>query len=425
MLLKMYKWLFVLLAPFVKIYFYARCLYGKDKVESVGNRFGSANIKRPNGKLIWIHAASIGEATSALTFINYMKEKFPEVNVLLTTVTVTSANVVAPRIAKIKNCWHQFIVADNPFWIRKFLDHWQADAAFFLESEIWPNTIEALHERKIPVVLLNARLSPKSFKHWSFFRESFRSVLKKFSCILVQSEIDLKRFVFFVKDNVKRIDNLKYANALLLCNNQLLNLFKKACIDKKIFVAASTHAKEEEVIIESHKKLRQMFDLITIIIPRHTSRVKEVCDLFRKHKISFSLRSDVNATSKGNSEIFCVDTFGEVGTFLKLADICFVGGSLVPIGGHNIYEPVAFGKPVLHGPFMDNAIGVRDFLKEQQVAFEVKNSDDIYKTCSQFFSNSKKLNKISKLAKNITKNESLNQIDRELNVLGIEKVLHQ
>jgi 3-deoxy-D-manno-octulosonic-acid transferase len=417
---KLYRALSIVIAPFLKIYFYSRCLYGKDRIESVKNHFGVATAKRCSGKLIWVHAASVGESLAALTFIKDLKERFKDVNILLTTITVTSADVLASKITSISNCCHQFSVADNPSWIKKFLDHWNVDVAIFLESEIWPNTIHMLHDRRIPAFLLSARLSPRSFQRWKSLKSFFTSVLKKFNCILAQSEVDRERYAFFSPRNTKRIDNLKYANAVLPCNETLLNRFEKLCFNKKVLVAASTHEKEEDMIIEAHKKLKNSFDLVTIIIPRHTTRVKNVCALLKKHNLIFSLRSEIIDDSQTESEIFCIDTFGEVGTFFRLADLCFVGGSLIPVGGHNIYEPVALGKPVLHGPFMDNALEVRDFLHEKNVAFEVKDVDEIVKTCTDFLSNEKKLRAVSKLATSVCRNKSLKQINE---IMQLEKFL--
>lgn len=417
MLIKLYRALFSIFSPFLRVYFYARCLYGKDKIESVKNHFGIATVARPQGKLIWIHAASIGESTSALTFINHIKKQSPDLNILITTITVTSAEILQPKIAKIPNCFHQFVVADNPSWIKKFMDYWKMDAAVFLESEIWPNIISEIHQRSIPLFLLNARLSPRSFKRWSYFKNTFGQILRKFTCILAQSDIDCERYAYFSLENTKRIDNLKHANAVLACNEELLATFKKICAGKIIFTAASTHEKEEDVILEAYKKLRKKYDIVTIIIPRHLTRVKRVCEIIKNHGCSFALRSETDENSK--CEIYCVDTFGEVGTFFRLADICFVGGSLVEVGGHNIYEPVALGKPVLFGPHMENALEVRDFLKEKGVGFEVNSSDDICDIFEQLLARDT-LKNIRERALSITKNNSLNQIDE---IIQLQKIL--
>lgn len=418
---KLYRMLFSVLSPFFRIYFYARCLYGKDRRENVKNHFGEATIARPIGKLMWVHAASIGESTSALTFIDHVKKQFPKLNILITTITVTSAEILRPKIAKIPNCFHQFIVADNPSWVQRFLNHWKVDVAVFLESEIWPNIISELDERSVPFFLLNARLSPKSFRRWSYFKNFFSGILRKFKCIMAQSEIDYQRYSSFFPENTKRIDNLKYANAVLPCNNVLLETFQKICSGKIVFVAASTHEKEEDVIIRAHNRLKTKFDIVTIIIPRHLTRVKRVCEVLEQHNCTYSLRSTINSGKKGaQCDVYCIDSFGEVGTFYRLADICFVGGSLVAVGGHNIYEPVALGKPVLHGPHMENALEVRDFLDEKGVAFEVQNSDDICNVFEKLISGNR-LSDLRKRALSIAKNDSLRQIGEIMKLAEILK----
>ena len=413
----LYKILSCLLSPFIRIYFYSRCMYGKDRWEDVQNHFGQPNKPRPGGELIWIHAVSIGESTAALTYIKHLKKKNPLLNILLTTTTVTSAKILESKLKNIDGCIHQFSVADNPVWVRKFLDYWKPKQAFFLESEIWPNTVNELCKRKIPLFLLNARLSERSFKRWSYLKEFFSSILKKFTGILSQSELDEQRFKFFSNQNVFRIDNLKYANPPLPCNDELFSQLKKICENKKVLVAASTHKGEEEEILKAHQLLREKFDLITIIIPRHLTRIPEVIKLFEKYNLKYLLRSKISSEfSKSEfpkiaADIVCIDTFGEVGTCFRTADVTFVGGSLVPIGGHNIYEPIVFGKPVLFGPHMGNALEVRNLILKNQVGFEVKSFEDIASHCRNLFSDSEALKKIETRTKALTHNESLQQID--------------
>lgn len=406
---KLYKTLSYLLSPLLKLYFYSRCLYGKDNWEDVRNHFGQPNKIRPDGELIWIHAVSIGESTAALTYIQHLKKNFKNLNILLTTTTVTSAKILESKLKNIDGCIHQFSVTDNPRWIRKFLDYWKPKKVFFLESEIWPNTVDELYKRNIPLFLLNARLSPRSFKRWSHLKEFFSSVLKKFTGILAQSDLDEKRFRFFSDQNVFKIDNLKYANSPLPCNDELLLKLKEICKNKKVLVAASTHAGEEEEILKACIKLKKEFDLIAVIIPRHLNRISEITKLFDKYHLTYQLRSQL---SPAVTDIILIDTFGEVGTCFRLADVTFVGGSLVPVGGHNIYEPVVFGKPVLFGPHMDNALEVKDLVLKNQVGFKVKSSEDIASHCRDFFFHPEILKKIESKTKTLTHNESLQQIDK-------------
>lgn len=419
----LYKGLFALISLLLKGYFYARCRTGKDESEHVRNHFGEATLERPEGRLMWVHAVSIGESTAALTFINHVKEQFPNLNVLITTITTTSAGILRPKIAKIPRCYHQFGVADNPAWVRKFLEHWRPDVAVFLESEIWPNTVDELHRRGIPTFLLNARLSQRSFERWKLVKGFLGEVLQNFTGILVQSEADREKYSFFSPRNTKVIDNLKYANPVLPCNEDLLEKIREMCRGKAVFVAASTHEGEEEIILEAHKKLREKYDLVTVIIPRHLTRVKRVCEIIEKHGERFLLRSKIGTEDDflDKIDIVVVDTFGEVGTFFRIADICFVGGSLVPIGGHNLYEPVALGKPVLHGIHTENCQEIKEMLTSARVAFEVKNVEEIYEVCNCLLSRRDELGQIYERCLDTTKNDALNQIDAAMQLGDILK----
>lgn len=407
-MISFYRWLSILATPFLYLYFYVRCYLGKDEWDSVKNHFGINSAERRVGRYIWIHAVSIGESTSALTYIKHLSKTHPEINVLLTTMTVTSANILKDKLKNFPNCTHQFVVADNPLWIKKFLDYWNVETAIFLESEIWPNILQELHNRNIPIYLLNARLSEKSFNRWGLFKKSFSRLLNLLTKILAQSDLDKARFDFFQMGNVVRIDNLKYANDPLPGNDDLLKRLKKLYKGKKVFVAASTHAGEEEILLDAYQELKKKFDLVLVIVPRHLDRVCEIVNLIHRNGENCTLRSEISGASADN--ILCVDSFGEVGTFFRFADVTFVGGSLVPIGGHNIYEPVVLGKPVLFGPHMENALEVADMLTRKSVAFEVKNCSDIVKHCAEFFSDQHLLEKIKKLSA-ATSNKALAQID--------------
>lgn len=406
-----YKNLSKIIAPLLKVYFYLRCVLGKDEKSSVMNHFGKATIERPAGKMIWVHAASIGEASSAITYIKHYRSKHPDTQVLLTTITLTSANLLRNKIAAIPGCYHQFVVADVPNWIDNFLKYWNFDMAIFLESEIWPNIIHALNDRKIPIYLLNARLSDRSFRKWRLVKRMMTALLSRFKGILAQSKLDAERFSFFYKDNVLQIDNLKYANEPLLCDENLFEVFKSFCAGRNIFVAASTHSGEEEIILRAHKMMNSVVPVTTIIIPRHVERIHEICNICDKLNLRYTLRSDATRGCLANSDIFVVDTYGELGTFYRLSQVTFVGGSLVPIGGHNIFEPVLLERPVLHGPYMDNFKQITEILHQCGVAHEIKNENDIFDLCVEYFQNPSKRQNIVDLVKKCARNKALEQID--------------
>lgn len=406
---KLYRWMSIIFSPFIKLYFHYRCMIGKEEKKSIENRFGIATSSRPAGNIVWIHAASVGESTSALSYIKHITGMHPNWNVLLTTVTLTSANLLKDK--KFDQLVHQFIVADVPNWINKFLDYWNPQKAIFLESEIWPNIVHELTKKNIPTYLINARLSDTSVKRWRFAKTSFAKLLQQYEKIMAQSQNDVEKFSSFYSDNVMKMDNLKFANELLPYDEKLLQAFKSLCFGKFVFVATSTHEGEDEIILTAHKQLSKRFPLTTIIIPRHTKRVNTILSLCESMGLTCVKRSQLVTGTIKSSEIFCVDTYGEVGTFYRLAHITFVGGSLVPIGGHNILEPVMLQKPVLHGPFMNSCQETVDWLHDAHAAFEVKNADDIITMCSFFFNDTKELHKFESTIASQVHCDALQQLD--------------
>ena len=404
-MLKFYRIISYLLAPFLRLFFYLRCYKGKDRIDDVVNHFGVATIARPSGRLLWVHAASVGESMSALTYIKHILSRHDDLHVLLTTVTVTSADIL--RSQKIPRCMHQFVVADNPIWVRRFLEYWRPDKAIFLESEIWINILEALRSRNVPTYLLNARLSDRSFARWQIVADSFGEILKNFTLILAQSQEDAERFRFFSPHNVEQIDNLKYANEPLACNNELKQKLEHFCKGKKVFVAASTHAGEEEIILAVHKALSAEYPIITILVPRHIDRIPTIIPLM--DGINYGLRSKIDQIVDP-VDFLLIDSFGELGTIYRLADVVFVGGSMVPIGGHNIYEPAILGKPVLHGIHMENFRDTVKLLRSENMAFEVVSILDIYDKCCEIFQDEN----IQKRAACLSQRNPLAQIDRHI-----------
>lgn len=407
-----YRLLSQIFSPLIKLYFYFRCFRGKDEKENVKNHFGYPTIARPEGKLIWIHAASIGEANSAMSYIKHFKENHPDTNVLLTTITLTSANMFREKIKEISGCYHQFVVADVPGWINRFLDYWQPSMVMFLESEIWPNLVNEIHRRNIPLYLVNARLSDKSFENWKRVEGFMHNILSMFNKILAQSRSDTEKFQYFGDDNVVQIDSLKYANSILPYDSGVLDTFRSFCTGRQIFVAISTHEGEEEFILRAHKLINKEIPITTIIIPRHTQRVSKIIELCSMLHLSCSVKSSAVKGHLIKSDIFIVDTYGEVGTFCRLAQITFVGGSLVNLGGHNILEPAALGKIVLHGPYMSNFSEIVENLYNLNAAYEVKNTEDIVRICLQLLKQPELLKKMSETLPDKVQNKSLEQIDK-------------
>ena len=379
-MLKLYRILWVIFYPIAKIIISIRIRLGKEDSIRFKEKFAEPTIQNNYKNIIWVHAVSIGEVLSAITFIErFKKDVSDDYTFLLTTVTTSSRDIVNKK--KLKNVIHQFAPLDHVPIARKFLSYWNPKFVVFIESEIWPNIIT---EIKTPIFLVNARLTEKSFKRWKLVNKMFSKIIPKFSMIFAQSKESCENFSYFIpkyiaKNNTNVIcaGNIKYSSAPLPVDENLFNIFQN---EKHKFVAVSTHSGEEEVILNAFKKIidkepnSQLF-----IIPRHPNRANEVFDLINKNGFSCVLRSTVTKSDDVNDSInvICVDSFGEVGTFFKLADIVFVGGSLINIGGHNIFEPVASGKPVMFGNYMFNFEEMKNFLVECKVGFETKNELEI------------------------------------------------
>jgi 3-deoxy-D-manno-octulosonic-acid transferase len=356
-----YRFLTVFIGPFyLKRHLKKRVKVGKEIKDRLQERQGFSSLERPEGHLIWVHAASVGESLSALRLIDKILQEKPTTKILVTTGTVTSAQLMKERLPS--NAFHQFLPFDVPQWVDKFLTHWRPDLALWVESELWPNWIQKVNKRKIPLVLINGRISDRSYKKWGIIHSFIRSLLEKFNLCLVQSTEHAHKFSNLGAKDVKVVGNLKFSSSLLPYAPDQLDHFLQKIKNRPLWLAASTHEGEEEIVARVHQNLKENFpDLLTIIVPRHPERGAEVANALSK---AFNIkRRSLDPFPDQETEIFIGDTLGELGLFYRLCDIVFVGGSLVPIGGHNMIEPAQLGCAVLHGPYMNNQ-------KEQETLFK-------------------------------------------------------
>jgi len=338
---KLYAILTILLAPIIRLYLQYRLYKGKEDAGRFRERLGYASKPRPAGKLTWFHCASVGESISVLPLI----ERLSDTNILITSGTVTSAKLLEKEIAKRdgKTIIHQYVPVDTIFAVKRFLKHWQPDLAVWVESELWPNLVL---QTKCPMLLLNGRMSEKSYQKWRKMRPFIKSLLGKFTLVLPQTEHE--KFAELGAKNVRYIGNLKYTAPPLSYDEKELAKLQTQIGDKKIWVAASTHKGEEEIIKQTHEFIRKSYsDTLTIIIPRHPNRRNEIMAIFP----DAGLRSE-NSSIK--SDVYIADTMGELGLFYSLSDIAFVGGSLIPHGGHNPLEPAKLHCAVITGKYVHN-----------------------------------------------------------------------
>ncbi len=334
-------------APFVSAYLHWRALKGHEEKARLSERKGRASLPRPPRSLLWVNAVSVGEAVAALTIIQSIIRKYPEVHVLLTTTTPSSATVIQKRLPK--NVFHQFCPVDTPQAVGRFLEYWQPDLAIWIESELWPNLMHETQERGIPTILLNGRMSEKSFSNWKLLKGLISPLLSRLVCCGVQSEKQASLFKTLGAKNVFDMGNVKLMMSPLEVDSKKYIALKKEIGMRSVWLAASTHPGEEEIILETHKILQKTTpDLLTILVPRHIERATLLKDLAKKEGLSSVLRSEELPFS--GAHIYIVDTLGELGLFYALSPIVLMGATLIPKGGHNPIEAAQLNTFVVHGP---------------------------------------------------------------------------
>ncbi len=347
--LVVYRGLATAAGPLLRVWLGRRRRRGKEDAGRLGERFGRASAPRPNGALVWIHAASVGEALSILPLIDRLRER-AGLRLLMTTGTVTSARLLAERLPA--GVIHQFAPLDRPGWVRAFLDHWRPGLALRVESELWPATLAALAARRVPAVLINARISPAAFRLWRRFPSAGRRLLAGFALCLAQSAGDATRLRRLGAGAVARPGNIKHAAPPLPADPARLAGLRAAAAGRRVWLAASTHPGEEEIAAGAHDALRRgRPDALLVVVPRHPERGPALARALAApgREIRLASRGDMLG-----GDITVADGLGELGLYYRLAEAAFVGGSLVPRGGQNPLEPARLGCAVIHGPHMEN-----------------------------------------------------------------------
>ncbi|NQV21674.1 MAG: 3-deoxy-D-manno-octulosonic acid transferase [Rhodospirillales bacterium] len=348
----MYRALTLVAGPAVSLYLDIRLKRGKEDPIRLGERFGYPGKLRPEGFLVWVHAASVGEAVSALPLIEKLKQDSPELELLMTTGTVSSARIMSERLPE--GVIHQFMPVDLLRAVERFLDHWKPDLALWIESEFWPSLVTATSARDVPMVLVNASLSDKSFRSWRRFPGMAGTLLAGFRASLAQSEAVAIRLSALGAGNVKSTGNLKYAAPPLPANAKAVAELEGSLNGRPRWFAASTHPGEEEIVARVHLALKQgLPDLITMIAPRHPDRGSSIARLLAGMGLEVARRSEGGVITS-STDIYLADTLGELGVLYRNTKISFMGGSFIPHGGQNPLEPARLGCAILHGPHMFN-----------------------------------------------------------------------
>ena len=347
-----YRCASALAAPLVHAWLAHRRRRGKEDSARFGERLGRPGLARPEGRLVWMHGVSVGESVSLLPLVDRLGEALPDVRVLITSSTVTSARLLRERLPA--GVLHQFAPVDRPQAVRRFAAHWRPDLALWVESELWPNLILETAGRGTPMLLVNARMSERSAARWRRAPHLSRPLLGAFACVLAQSEADAARFRALGAGNVAVRGNLKNDAPPLPADEAEVTALRQAVAGRPVLGAASTHEGEEEAVADAHAALSRRFPgLLTILAPRHPERADAVAALLEGRGLPTARRS-TGAAVGPETAVYLVDTLGELGLVYRLASVAFVGGSLAPHGGHNPLEPARLDCALVAGPHMEN-----------------------------------------------------------------------
>ncbi len=390
--------IFFLISPFILIF---RAINGKEDLKRILEKYCYYTKKKSNIS-VWFHGASVGEIMSVLPLINEFEKDKKIKKILLTSSTLSSASIIAKK--SFKKTTHIYYPFDIGFICNNFLNIWNPKIAIFVDSEVWPNMYKKINLKKIPLILINARITNKSFTRWQIFPSFAKDVFNKITIALPQNQETKKYLRVLGVKKIKYIGNLKYFKN---DKQSLKKNVKKYFKNRKVFCAASTHFNEEKIIGKLHLKLKKKFkNLITILIPRHINRSGKIMQELIKLKLIVDVRSN-GLKPSADCDVYIVNTYGEMSKFLKLSNVTFIGGSMVNHGGQNPLEAVRMGNYVMHGKKVDNFKEIYKELKKLKISSEVKKIEQMEKVFVKnhnYKTSNSKLNKINYLGTKIFEN---------------------
>jgi 3-deoxy-D-manno-octulosonic-acid transferase len=382
--LRAYRRLAQVATPLAPALISHRLKRGKEHPERWAERRGHPNRSRPEGLLVWAHGASVGEMLALLPLLERIRAR--GFGVLVTSGTVTSAEIAEQRLPP--GTIHQFAPLDMPLYIERFLNHWHPDLALFAESDLWPNLIIGVSRRSIPLILVNGRVSERSFARWRKAPATIAALLERFDLCLAQSTEDLERFDALGAPRVQLTGNLKLDAPAPSAGAQELTALQTAIGGRPVVGAASTHPGEETAVIEVHRWLRARFPaMLTILAPRHPERGTGIADIAAVAGLSSAIRSR-GLLPIGETDIYVVDTMGELGLLYRVAPIVFIGGSLIRHGGQNPIEAAKLGAAIMHGPHVWNFAEIYAALDEAHGAERVTDNASLAATVSAWLADS-------------------------------------
>ena len=407
-----YQFLIFVLIIFSPIIFLIRIIKKKEDLTRILEKLSFPSKNRKKGKLIWFHAASVGELMSIVPLVKSLESNKKIKTILITTSTLSSAKIF--KKLDFKKSIHQFFPIDFLYFSNRFIDYWKPEIAIFIDSEIWPSTFNVIKKNSIKLLLLNARITNRSFKKWTKIKHFANKIFSKIDIAYPQNN-ETKKFLKKLNvNNLKNLGNLKFTEINNKKDIKFEKKFMSQIHNRSIFCAASTHPNEEILIAKVHKLLKKRIDnLLTIIIPRHINRaltIKKEIDKLKLNTIIKSSRERILSCT----DIFIVDTYGESKKFYNISNIVFMGGSIVKHGGQNPIEPARFGLKIIHGPNISNFKDIYDFFGANKITFKIHGKNQLIKITKKFLNKkNKNILNLKKIGNIILKN-TLKELNYEI-----------
>ena len=401
----------IIVASPIIIFF--RLLKKKEDPIRFKEKFCFFSKKKLKGKLIWFHGASVGEILSVIPLIEKLEKNKNIKQILITSNTLSSSKILLN--SKFKKTIHQFFPIDTNYHSKKFLNYWKPSIAIFIDSEIWPNMISNINKKSISLMLLNARITKKSFKRWKKFVFFSKSMFQKFDICLSSNNESKKYLKFLGAKKIKYIGNLKFSQTEK-DEHFLNNNLKKFLLSRRVWCAASTHPTEETLCALAHKKLKKEYkNLLTIIIPRHINRTDQIINEMEKLNLKFHVHGSEKKIHK-DTDIYLVNSYGQTKSFFKLCKIVFLGGSIIKHGGQNPLEAARYGCKIIYGPNISNFYEIYKLLNKYKVSTKIIGLNQMINNIDRIFKNKTVTFKIKSKIKELG-NEILSSTLKEINFL--------
>ena len=377
-MLILYRFLINIFSFFAPIILLLRIYKQKEDKERYREKLCVIKKKRRRGKLVWFHASSVGELLSVIPLVEKIHKNTKIKTILFTTNTLSSSKILQQK-KNLKKVTHQFLPFDTNFFVKNFLNHWKPDAIFFVESEIWPNFIFNIKERNIPLILLNGRITAKSYLAWKKVSTFARKIFNSFDVCLAQNRETKKYLKYFHANKIKNLGNLKFSKTKFSPSRKQNKKIEKIFKNKNIWCASSTHYNEEELCGKIHINLKKKINnLVTIIIPRHVHRANPIIEELNNMNLKIHRHTTGNKLSK-LCDVYLVDSYGETLKFYDVSKIVFLGGSLINHGGQNPIEPARLGCKIFHGSNVQNFKEVYGYLNRLNISKKINNAEDLTK----------------------------------------------